>query len=127
VTTNLESLFSTFEELTSYPVDTELEPSLENAIRLNIAYQSILKDLVQQLEVLRVVNLKNQKKLVAEIEVLKASENEISDKPKSKAIPFSFFGMPYFKESDYNTPPKRLTVTAVDCVDVRSKLNQGSQ
>jgi hypothetical protein len=55
---------------------------LENAIRLNIAYQSILKDLVQQLEVLRVVNLKNQKKLVAEIEVLKASENEISDKPK---------------------------------------------
>jgi hypothetical protein len=107
--TNLESLFSTFEELTvSYPVDTELdelEPSFENAIRLNIAYQSMLKDLVQQLEVLRVVNIKNQKKLHAEIEVLKASENKISDKPKTKAIPFAFFGMPYFKDEDYNTPP----------------------
>jgi hypothetical protein len=63
----------------------------------------MLKDLVQQLEVLRVVNIKNQKKLHAEIEVLKA--NKISDKPKTNAIPFAFFGMPYFKDVDYNTPP----------------------
>lgn len=112
LTPNVDNLFSIFEELTSDPVegdriviDAELEPSLENAICLNMAYQSMLKDLAQQLEVLRNVNLHKQKNLRAEIEILKAKPNKKSDKQKKKIIPFSFFGMPYFKDAAYNTPP----------------------
>ncbi len=74
LTPNVDNLFSIFEELTSDPVegdriviDAELEPSLENAICLNMAYQSMLKDLAQQLEVLRNVNLHSRRTCVQKL------------------------------------------------------------
>ena len=109
---NVDNSFSIFEELTSDPVEedglviAEVEPSLENAILLNKAYRSMLMDLAQQIDVLRYVNLHKQKILRAEIEILKAKEKtKKTDKQKKKLIPFSFFGMPYFKDAAYNTPP----------------------
>lgn len=112
LTPNVDNSFSIFEELTSDPIeedgiviDAELEPSFENAICLNKAYHAMLVDLAQQLEVLRNVNLHKQKILHAEIEILKAKPNKKSDKQKKKPISFTFFGMPYFKDAAYNTPP----------------------
>lgn len=107
-----DNTFSIFEELTSECVEedriiiSELEPSYENALCLNRAYQSMLFELSQQLEVLRNVNEHKQKILLTEIEILKAKFTKKPEKKtKKKPITFSYFGMPYFKDESYNTPP----------------------
>ena len=71
-----ENSFSIFEELTSDSLDenrliiNQLEPSLENALCLNKAYQSMLVELSQQLDILRIINQQKQKEVQEEIEML---------------------------------------------------------
>lgn len=87
LTPQAENSFSIFEELTSESLEddpliiNELDPSLENALCLNQAYQSTLLELSQQLDVLRLVNQQKQKSLAEEIELLTALANK---KPENK-------------------------------------------
>lgn len=106
-----DNTFSIFEELTSESVEenrlviSELEPSYENALCLNRAYQAMLFELSQQLDVLRNFNEHKQKILLIEIEILKVKSTKKPGKKKKKPITFSYFGMPYFKDASYNTHP----------------------
>lgn len=59
-----EALPSDFEEQYGDMFDTEMEPSLKNAIRLNMAYQSVLMIYGQQLEARHINNLNEQKDML---------------------------------------------------------------
>lgn len=107
--------FSIFEEFTSDSRDDEdqliideLEPSLENALTLNKAYQAVLTELLEKLEVLKVVNQTRQRTITAEIKELETlvQQSKKSNQEKKKRIPFTLFGIPYFKDQSYNTAPR---------------------
>ena len=62
---------------------------MENALCLNKAYQSMLVELSQQLDILRIINQQKQKEVQEEIEMLVHKKPE---KQKKRKITFSFFG-----------------------------------
>jgi hypothetical protein len=117
IVNNLFSIFevlpSDFEEEYGDLFDTEMEPSLENAIRLNMAYQSVLMIYGQQLQARHRNNQNDQNVLRAEIEVLEYKDNFYKHH-KTKLIPFSYFGMLYFKhpENLTNAPTNADTLFA---------------
>lgn len=128
LTPQVENLYSNFEELPESPesleddilVISEPDTSLENALCLNQAYQSTLLELSQQLDVLRLVNQQKQKSLAEEIEALTALANEKQEKQKKKKISFSFFGMPYFKDAEYNCAPKNEDTLLAESIGFRN-------
>lgn len=100
----------------------DMEPSLENALVLNKAYQTVLLELLQKLEVLKVVNQNRQKTIAAEIEEL---ENAIvlykkSSHERKKKIPFTFFGIPYFKDNNFSCPPKNEDTLLAEKIGFKS-------
>lgn len=118
--TPADQSFCILEELTidsledNQLVIDNLEPSLENALNLNRAYQSMLVDLVQQLKVLQAVNQERQKAVQDEIDSLVSSSRTKQDRTKKKKITsFSFFGMPYFKSPDLETHPHNENTTEI--------------
>ncbi len=126
MTPQAENSFSILEELTSDSLDddrlviNQLEPSLENALCLNKAYQSMLVELSQQLDVLRIVNQRKQKALQEEIEMLTVEANKKPEKHKKRKVTFSFFGMPYFKDAEYNCAPKNEDTLLADTIGFRN-------
>lgn len=66
--------------------------------------QAALKGITQKSKVLSDTQLNESNILRKEIEVLKAEEKAALDE-KKELIPFSYFGIPYFKDAAYNTPP----------------------
>lgn len=126
LTPQADHSFSIFEELTSESVDEnrliidQLEPSLENALCLNKAYQAMLIDLSQQLEVLLIINQQKLKTVREEIDILVNQTNKKADKPRRKKLVFSFFGMPYFKDLEYNCAPKNEDALLAESIGFRN-------
>lgn len=126
LTPQADNSFSIFEELTSESLDEDglvidqLEPSLDNALCLNKAYQSMLMELSQQLDVLRIVNRQKQKDVLEEIEALTAQTNKKTEKTKRTKINISFFGMPYFKDWEYSCAPKNEDAQLAENIGFRN-------
>ena len=108
--TPVDYSFTVYEELTSDSLEEnrlvveDLEPSLENALHLNRAYQSMLMELIQQLDILKQVNEDRHKVVLGEMKAVQAKKKK-PEKQKKKKVSFSFFGMPYFKDPQYNSAP----------------------
>lgn len=97
------------------------EPSYENALLLNQAYQSELLDLLQKVEFFRIKNRQRQELLTEEIHMLSLAANELkTGKPKIAKIPFSLFGMPYFKDRHFNTAPKNEDCILGEMIGVKN-------
>ena len=81
----------------------------------------MLMDLCEELQVLLDANTHKQQILNTEIEILKANKtNKKTEKQKKKIIPFSYFGMPYFKDAAYNTPPPNGEVILAESLEFRN-------
>ena len=111
------SLIEEFNTLDSAPdkdseselVIDEIPPCLENALALNLAYQAFIEETLQQFSVLLDVNLEKQRNLQNTINQLSSKPGRKSiekDNNRAKKIHFSIFGAPYFKDAEYNSPPK---------------------
>lgn len=126
LTPQADRSFHIFEELNNSSDEDQLfiddePPSLEYALKLNIVYQQSLLDLLQALEVMKLRNQEKQKQAIEDLEELQSVEANIkSKKKKIKKIPFSFFGMPYFKNLDYNSPPKNEDTILAETIGFRN-------
>lgn len=120
--------FSVFGELTSQSQDDEhfifedMDPSLENALVLNKAYQTMLIEVMQQLEVVLSVNKGRQRTVQSEIDLLTSQSNEAKkqDKPRRRKVSFPFFGMPYFKDYDYSHPPNNDDTNLAEAIGFKN-------
>jgi hypothetical protein len=81
----------------------------------------MLMDLCEELQAVLDAKTHKLEILNKEIEILKANKtNKKTDKQKKKLIPFSYFGMPYFKDAAYNTPPPNGEVILAESLEFRN-------
>lgn len=88
-------------------IDENLEVNVENTLVLNQAYKEILLALRDKLNTLQFANKARQQELAREIEIIAAEQQTTkkTEKQRKKNIPFAYFGMPYFKDLGYRSPP----------------------
>ena len=98
-------------------------PSLENALKVNLAYKNTLFKLKDQLENLLYINRTNQQNLEKEIRNLNSLASPFTSLEDESDNCLPFCGIPYFKDAQLNCPPRNEDVVSIEKLRLSQNLN----